>query len=135
MVLTYVIIPYTYFQLLEELEKVTFIDDGKEIKFDSNGDMSTNYDVLLWKEIDGHMEITIMAEYDPEKGDFIFEDEEKKKEFLDLRVTFNLFHYVFFSFQYLQLKYVSARNLSCGFVFYFYRKETSLSTFHHFHAP
>ncbi|XP_064304699.1 G-protein coupled receptor family C group 6 member A isoform X3 [Phalacrocorax carbo] len=72
-------------KLLEELKKVTVIDDGKEIKFDSNGDMSTSYDVLLWKEIDGHMEITTMAEYDPEKGDFIFEDEEKKKEFLDLK--------------------------------------------------
>lgn len=90
MILMYVIAPYTYVQLLEELKKVTVIDDGKEIKFDSNGDMSTSYDVLLWKEIDGHMEITTMAEYDPEKGHFIFKDEEKKKEFLDLKVTFNL---------------------------------------------
>lgn len=90
MMLMYVIIPHTYVQLLEELEKVTFIDDDKEIKFDSNGDLSTNYDVLLWKEIDGRMEITTMAEYDPEKGHFIFEDEEKKKEFLDLQVTFQL---------------------------------------------
>lgn len=86
----YVIVPYTCVQLLEELKKVTVIDDDKEIKFDSNGDMRTSYDVLLWKEIDGHMEITTVAEYDPEKGDFIFEDEEKKKEFLDLKVTLNL---------------------------------------------
>ncbi|NXH19806.1 GPC6A protein, partial [Bucco capensis] len=71
-------------ELLEELKKFTLIDNN-EIKFDSNGDMSTGYDVVLWKEIDGHMEITTMAEYDPEKGDFIFEDEEKKKEFLDLK--------------------------------------------------
>ncbi|KAJ7417980.1 hypothetical protein BTVI_30849 [Pitangus sulphuratus] len=85
MILTYVIIPYTYEQLLEELKKVIIIDDDKEIKFDSNGDMSTSYDVLLWKEIDGHMEITTMAEYDAEKGDFIFEDEEKKKDFLNLK--------------------------------------------------
>lgn len=90
MILMYVIFPYTYVQLLEELKKVTVIDDDKEIKFDSNGDMSTSYDVLLWKEIDGHVEIMTMAEYDPEKGDFIFADEEKKKEFLDLKVTFNL---------------------------------------------
>lgn len=90
MILMYATIPYTYIQLLEELKKVTVIDGDKEIKFDSNGDMSTSYDVLLWKEIDGHVEITTMAEYDPEKGDFIFEDEEKKKEFLDLKVTFNL---------------------------------------------
>ncbi|XP_069707069.1 G-protein coupled receptor family C group 6 member A isoform X4 [Phaenicophaeus curvirostris] len=71
--------------LLEELKNVTVIDDNKEIKFDSNGDMSTSYDVLLWKEIDGHMEITTMAEYDTKNGDFIFEDEEKKQEFLDLK--------------------------------------------------
>ncbi|XP_017933325.2 G-protein coupled receptor family C group 6 member A isoform X3 [Manacus vitellinus] len=72
-------------RLLEELKKVVFIDDDKEVKFDSNGDMSTSYDVLLWKEIDGRMEITTVAEYDAEKGDFIFEDEEKKKDFLDLK--------------------------------------------------
>ncbi|XP_054249127.1 G-protein coupled receptor family C group 6 member A [Indicator indicator] len=73
-------------ELLEELKNVAVIDDDdKEIKFDSNGDISTRYNVLLWKEIDGHMEITTVAEYDPEKGGFIFEDEEKKKEFLDLK--------------------------------------------------
>ncbi|KAJ7406708.1 G-protein coupled receptor family C group 6 member A [Willisornis vidua] len=73
-------------ELLEELKKVIIIDDdNKEFKFNSNGDMSTSYDVLLWKEIDGHMKITTMAEYDAEKGDFIFEDEEKKKDFLDLK--------------------------------------------------
>ncbi|NXC43639.1 GPC6A protein, partial [Penelope pileata] len=72
-------------ELLEELKKVTVDDDDTEIRFDSKGDMSTGYDVLLWKEIDGHMEITTMAEYDPDKGYFIFEDEEKKKEFLDLK--------------------------------------------------
>ncbi|XP_032537907.1 G-protein coupled receptor family C group 6 member A isoform X1 [Chiroxiphia lanceolata] len=76
---------FTPWELLEELKKVVIIDDDKEAKFDSNGDMSTSYDVLLWKEIDGHMEITTMAEYDAEKGDFIFEDEEKKKDFLDLK--------------------------------------------------
>lgn len=90
MILVYVIIPYAYVQLLEELKKVVVIDDDKEVKFDSNGDMSTSYDVLLWKEIDGHVEITTMAEYDAEKGGFIFEDEEKKKDFLALKVTFNL---------------------------------------------
>lgn len=88
MILMYVIVTYTYVQLLEELKKVTVIYDDREIKFDSNGDMSISYDVLLWKEIDGHMEITTMAQYDPEKGDFIFEDEQKKKDFLDLKVTF-----------------------------------------------
>ncbi|NXR14419.1 GPC6A protein, partial [Semnornis frantzii] len=72
-------------ELLEELKNVTIINDDKEIKFDSNGDINTRYSVLLWKEIDGRMEITTMAEYDPEKGGFIFEDEEKKKDFLDLK--------------------------------------------------
>ncbi|NXG50641.1 GPC6A protein, partial [Psilopogon haemacephalus] len=72
-------------ELLEELKNVTIIDNGKEIRFDSNGDISTRYNVLLWKEIDGRMEITTVAEYDPEKCHFIFEDEEKKKEFLDLK--------------------------------------------------
>lgn len=72
-------------ELLEELKKVIIIDDDKEIKFDSKGDLSSGYDVLLWKEVDGRMEITTMAEYDPENGYFIFEDEEKKKEFLDLK--------------------------------------------------
>lgn len=90
MIQVYVIILYTYMQLLEELKRVVIIDDDKEVKFDSNGDVSTSYDVLLWKEIDGHMEITTMAEYDAEKGGFIFEDEEKKQDFLALKVTFNL---------------------------------------------
>ncbi|NXL85822.1 GPC6A protein, partial [Alectura lathami] len=76
---------FSPWELLEELKKVTIIDDDKEIKFNSKGDMSTGYDVLLWKEIDGRMEITTMAEYDPDKGYFVFEDEEKKKEFLDLK--------------------------------------------------
>ncbi|XP_064364985.1 G-protein coupled receptor family C group 6 member A isoform X2 [Dromaius novaehollandiae] len=76
---------FTPWELLEELKKVTVLDDDKEIKFDSKGDMNTNYDVFLWKEIDGHMKITTMAEYNPEKGYFIFEDKEKEKEFLDLK--------------------------------------------------
>ncbi|KAM9196911.1 G-protein coupled receptor family C group 6 member A [Mergus octosetaceus] len=76
---------FTPWELLEELKKVRVIDDDKEIKFDSKGDMRTSYDVLLWKEIDGRMEITTMAEYDTEKGDFIFGDDEKKKEFLNLK--------------------------------------------------
>ncbi|XP_035394549.1 G-protein coupled receptor family C group 6 member A [Cygnus atratus] len=76
---------FTPWELLEELKKVRVIDDDKEIKFDSKGDMRTSYDVLLWKEIDGRMEITTMAAYDTEKGDFIFEDDEKKKEFLNLK--------------------------------------------------
>ncbi|XP_008495566.1 G-protein coupled receptor family C group 6 member A [Calypte anna] len=76
---------FTPWELLEELKKVSFMDGGKEIKFDANGDMRTSYDVLLWKEIDGHMEITTMAEYDPEKGGFIFEDDEKRREFLALK--------------------------------------------------
>lgn len=89
-ILVSIILPYTCVQLLEELKKVVIIDDDKEVRFDSDGDMNISYDVLLWKEIDGQMEITTVAEYDAEKGGFIFEDEEKKKDFLSLKVTFNL---------------------------------------------
>lgn len=48
--------------------------------------MNTGYDVLLWKEINGQIEITNMAEYDLQKDDFIFPDEEKKTDFFNLKV-------------------------------------------------
>ncbi|OWK58395.1 G-protein coupled receptor family C group 6 member A [Lonchura striata] len=106
MIQVYVIIPYTYMQLLEELKRVVIIHDDKEVKFDSNGDMSTSYDVLLWKEIDGHMEITTMAEYDAEKGGFIFEDEEKKQDFLALKfINFGVLRYLPFFFLFPDMDY------------------------------
>nr|XP_025040428.1 G-protein coupled receptor family C group 6 member A isoform X3 [Pelodiscus sinensis] len=72
-------------RLLEKLKKVTFTDNEKEVHFDAKGDLNTGYDVLLWKEISGHMVITEVAEYDLQKDDFIFKDEEKEMEFLNLK--------------------------------------------------
>ncbi|XP_074982759.1 G-protein coupled receptor family C group 6 member A isoform X2 [Caretta caretta] len=72
-------------KLLEELKKVTFTDNEKEVHFDAKGDLNMGYDVLLWKEISGHMVITEIAEYDLQKDDFIFKDEEKEIEFLNFK--------------------------------------------------
>ncbi|XP_074844906.1 G-protein coupled receptor family C group 6 member A isoform X3 [Carettochelys insculpta] len=72
-------------RLLEELKKITFTDNEKEVHFDAKGDLNTGYDVLLWKEISGHMVITEVAEYDLQKDDFIFKDEETEIEFLNLK--------------------------------------------------
>ncbi|XP_074803024.1 G-protein coupled receptor family C group 6 member A isoform X3 [Natator depressus] len=72
-------------RLLEELKKVTFTDNEKEVHFDAKGDLNMGYDVLLWKEISGHMVITEIAEYDLQKDDFIFKDEEKEMEFLNFK--------------------------------------------------
>ncbi|XP_038252102.1 G-protein coupled receptor family C group 6 member A isoform X2 [Dermochelys coriacea] len=72
-------------KLLEELKKVTFTDNEKEVHFDAKGDLNMGYDVLLWKEISGHIVITEIAEYDLQKDDFIFKDEEKEMEFLNFK--------------------------------------------------
>nr|XP_020657848.1 G-protein coupled receptor family C group 6 member A [Pogona vitticeps] len=79
--------PYAFapWELLEELKEIKFTDDEKEVYFDSYGDINTGYEVLLWKEIDGRMVITNMAEYDLEKDDFIFADEQDKMEFMNLK--------------------------------------------------
>ncbi|XP_050805483.1 G-protein coupled receptor family C group 6 member A isoform X3 [Gopherus flavomarginatus] len=74
-------------RLLEELKKVTFNDNEKEVHFDAKGDLNMGYDVLLWKEISGRMVITEIAEYDLQKDDFIFKDEEKEMEFLNLKTV------------------------------------------------
>lgn len=73
-------------QLLEELKEIKFTDNEKEVYFDSYGDINTGYEVLLWKEIDGRMVITNMGEYDLEKDDFIFADEQDEIEFMNLKV-------------------------------------------------
>uniref|UniRef100_A0A8D0HFH4 G-protein coupled receptor family C group 6 member A n=1 Tax=Sphenodon punctatus TaxID=8508 RepID=A0A8D0HFH4_SPHPU len=72
-------------ELLEELKKVTLIDDGEEVHFDAKGDINTGYDVLLWKEIDGHMVITYMAEYDLQRDDFFFTDKDNEIEFMNFK--------------------------------------------------
>lgn len=48
--------------------------------------MNTGYDVVLWKEINGHMTITKMAQYDLKNDVFIVTDQETKNEFRDLKV-------------------------------------------------
>ena len=50
------------------------------------GDMNTGYDVVLWKEIGGHMTITKMAQYDLRNDVFIITDQETKNEFRNLKV-------------------------------------------------
>lgn len=74
-------------QLLEILKEIKFTDNEREVYFDSQGDINTGYDVLLWKEIDGRVVITNMAEYDLEKEDFIFADKEDEIEFMNLKVS------------------------------------------------
>lgn len=74
-------------QLLEKLKDIRFTDNEREVYFDSHGDINTGYDVLVWKEIDGRMVITNMAEYDLERDDFIFADEEDEIEFMNLKVS------------------------------------------------
>ncbi|XP_039389001.1 G-protein coupled receptor family C group 6 member A isoform X1 [Mauremys reevesii] len=80
-------VAFAPWELLEELKKVTFSDNEKEVHFDAKGDLNMGYDVLLWKEISGHMVITEIAEYDLQEDDFIFKDEEKEMEFLNLKTV------------------------------------------------
>ncbi|KAG8123906.1 hypothetical protein E2320_019338 [Naja naja] len=71
--------------MLEILKEIKITDNEREVYFDSQGDIITGYDVLLWKEIDGRVVITNMAEYDLEKDDFIFADKEDEIEFMNLK--------------------------------------------------
>ncbi|XP_077910519.1 G-protein coupled receptor family C group 6 member A isoform X3 [Halichoerus grypus] len=72
-------------QLLDVLKNVTFTDEGNSFHFDAHGDMNTGYDVVLWKEINGHMTITKMAQYDLKNDVFIITDQETKNEFRNLK--------------------------------------------------
>ncbi|XP_077015420.1 G-protein coupled receptor family C group 6 member A isoform X3 [Tamandua tetradactyla] len=72
-------------QLLHVLKNVTFTDERNSFHFDAHGDMNTGYDVLLWKEIKGHMTITRMAEYDLQNDVFIFTGQKAKNEFRSLK--------------------------------------------------
>ncbi|XP_016054221.1 PREDICTED: G-protein coupled receptor family C group 6 member A isoform X3 [Miniopterus natalensis] len=71
--------------LLDVLKNVTFTDGGKLFHFDAHGDMNTGYDVVLWKEVNGHMTITKMAQYDLKNDVFIVTDQETKNEFRNLK--------------------------------------------------
>ncbi|XP_007954458.1 G-protein coupled receptor family C group 6 member A [Orycteropus afer afer] len=72
-------------ELLYVLKNMTFSDGKNSFHFDANGDLNIGYDVLLWKETDGHMTITKMAEYDLQNDVFIFTDQETKNEFKNLK--------------------------------------------------
>ncbi|XP_007521093.1 G-protein coupled receptor family C group 6 member A isoform X3 [Erinaceus europaeus] len=72
-------------QLLDVLRNVTFTDGGNSFHFDAHGDMNTGYDVVLWKEIHGHMTIINMAQYDLKNDVFIITDQETKNEFNNLK--------------------------------------------------
>ncbi|XP_078011696.1 G-protein coupled receptor family C group 6 member A [Phascolarctos cinereus] len=72
-------------QLLEALKNVTFTDGESEFQFDLQGDINIGYNVLLWKEVNGHMTIINMAEYNLEKDAFIFKDRKTEKEFRNLK--------------------------------------------------
>ncbi|XP_070275311.1 G-protein coupled receptor family C group 6 member A isoform X3 [Myotis yumanensis] len=71
--------------LLDVLKNVTFTDEGKSFHFDAHGDMNTGYDVVFWKEVNGHMTITKMAQYDLKNDVFIITDQETKNEFRNLK--------------------------------------------------
>ncbi|KAM9665219.1 LOW QUALITY PROTEIN: G-protein coupled receptor family C group 6 member A [Trichechus inunguis] len=72
-------------ELLDVLKNVTFSDGKNSFHFDAHGDLNTRYDVLLWKEINGHMTVTKMAEYDLQNDVFIFTDQETKNEFRNIK--------------------------------------------------
>ncbi|XP_017404704.1 G-protein coupled receptor family C group 6 member A isoform X3 [Cebus imitator] len=72
-------------QLLDVLKNVTFTVGGNSFHFDARGDLNTGYDVVLWKEINGHMTVTKMAEYDLQNDVFIIPDQETKNELENLK--------------------------------------------------
>uniref|UniRef100_A0A8C2YMT8 G-protein coupled receptor family C group 6 member A n=1 Tax=Chinchilla lanigera TaxID=34839 RepID=A0A8C2YMT8_CHILA len=67
--------------LLDVLRNVTFGDGGDSFHFDAHGDLNTEYNVVLWKETNGQMTVTKVAEYDLQDDVFILTSQETKKEF------------------------------------------------------
>nr|XP_006205751.1 G-protein coupled receptor family C group 6 member A [Vicugna pacos] len=72
-------------ELLDVLKNVTFTDGGDSFHFDAYGDLNTGYDVVLWKEINGHMTITKIAQYDLKNELFIITDHQSKNELRNLK--------------------------------------------------
>ncbi|EPY74564.1 G-protein coupled receptor family C group 6 member A isoform 1 [Camelus ferus] len=72
-------------ELLDVLKNVTFTDGGDLFHFDAYGDLNTGYDVVLWKEINGHMTITKIAQYDLKNELFINTDHQSKNELRNLK--------------------------------------------------
>lgn len=77
---------FYFLQLLDVLKNVTFTDGGNSFHFDAHGDLNIGYDVVLWKESNGHMTIAKMAEYDLQNDVFIIPNQEAKNEFRNLKV-------------------------------------------------
>lgn len=74
-------------QLLQTLKTVNFTYNGRTLYFDSKGDASTGYDVVIWKMgPDGNINIAPFAEYDTQKAMFIFSTKDKENEFKLLKV-------------------------------------------------
>ncbi|GAB1295101.1 G-protein coupled receptor family C group 6 member A [Apodemus speciosus] len=72
-------------ELLDVLKNVTFTDGRNSFHFDAHGDLNTGYDVVLWKETNGLMAVTKMAEYDLQRDVFITTNQETKREFWKLK--------------------------------------------------
>ncbi|XP_021061259.1 G-protein coupled receptor family C group 6 member A isoform X3 [Mus pahari] len=72
-------------QLLAVLKNVTFTDGRSSFHFDAHGDLNTGYDVVFWKETNGLMTVTKMAEYDLQRDVFITTSQETKREFRKLQ--------------------------------------------------
>nr|XP_034380590.1 G-protein coupled receptor family C group 6 member A isoform X3 [Arvicanthis niloticus] len=72
-------------RLLTVLKNVTFTDGRNSFHFDEHGDLNTGYDVVLWKETNGLMTVTKMAEYDLQNDVFIITNQETKREFRKLK--------------------------------------------------
>ncbi|KAM6181814.1 G-protein coupled receptor family C group 6 member A [Erethizon dorsatum] len=72
-------------ELLDVLKNVTFADGGNSFHFDAHGDLNTGYDVVLWKETNGQMTITKVAEYDLQDDVFVLTSQETKREFRKLK--------------------------------------------------
>lgn len=74
-------------QLLQSLKTVNFTYNGRTLYFDSKGDASTGYDVVIWKMgPGGKINITPFAEYEAQKDMFIFSTKDKENEFKLLKV-------------------------------------------------
>ncbi|XP_073483236.1 G-protein coupled receptor family C group 6 member A [Aquarana catesbeiana] len=69
-------------ELLQSLKTVNFTYNGRTLYFDSKGDASTGYDVVIWKMGPGEkINITPFAEYEAQKDMFIFSTKDKENEF------------------------------------------------------
>ncbi|MBN3305737.1 GPC6A protein, partial [Amia calva] len=73
------------YELLSALKKTEFENDGKSLRFDSNGDINLGYNVVVWKSFNGDIDVdNTVSEYDINNETFIFSSNADKKE-LDLR--------------------------------------------------